>query len=29
MAPRVLIANSNLVGKWSNWEVFRDSSKRG
>src|SRR5579884_3334288 len=20
-APRVLIANSNLVGKWSNWEV--------
>ena len=21
-APRVLIANSNLVGKWSNWEEF-------
>src|SRR5271154_6697798 len=21
-APRVLIANSNLVGKWSTWEVF-------
>src|SRR5512138_303743 len=20
-APRVLIANSNLVGKWANWEV--------
>src|SRR6201996_517286 len=20
LAPRVLIANSNLVGKWSNWE---------
>ena len=23
MAPRVLIANANLVGQWSNWEVFR------
>ena len=22
-APRVLIANSNLVGHWSNWEKFR------
>src|SRR5437899_3195158 len=22
-APRVLIANSNLVGKWATWEVFR------
>jgi urocanate hydratase len=22
-APRVLIANSNLVGRWSNWEEFR------
>ena len=22
-APRVLIANSNLVGKWANWEEFR------
>ncbi|WP_030897342.1 urocanate hydratase [Streptomyces sp. NRRL F-5126] len=22
-APRVLIANSNLVGDWSNWEEFR------
>ena len=21
-APRVLIANSNLVPKWANWEVF-------
>jgi urocanate hydratase len=29
MAPRVLIANSNLVGKWSNWEVFRDLEKKG
>ena len=23
-APRVLIANSNLVGKWATWEVFRE-----
>ncbi len=23
MAPRVLIANSNLVGKWANWDEFR------
>src|SRR5208282_3997754 len=22
-APRVLIANSNLVGQWSNWDEFR------
>jgi urocanate hydratase len=22
-APRVLLANSNLVGEWSNWEEFR------
>ena len=22
-APRVLIANSNLVGRWANWEHFR------
>src|SRR4051812_4104446 len=22
-APRVLIANSNLVGKWANWDYFR------
>jgi urocanate hydratase len=29
MSPRVLIANSNLVGKWSNWEVFRDLDKKG
>jgi urocanate hydratase len=28
-SPRVLIANSNLVGKWSNWEVFRDLDKKG
>jgi urocanate hydratase len=29
MAPRVLIANSNLVGKWSNWEVFRELEQKG
>jgi urocanate hydratase len=29
MAPRVLIANANLVGKWSNWEVFRELDKKG
>ena len=23
MLPRVLIANSNLVGNWANWEEFR------
>jgi urocanate hydratase len=23
MAPRVLIANSNLVGNWANWDEFR------
>jgi len=28
-APRVLIANSNLVGKWATWEHFRDLEKRG
>jgi urocanate hydratase len=28
-APRVLIANSNLVGKWANWETFRDLERRG
>jgi urocanate hydratase len=29
MAPRVLIANANLVGKWSNWEIFRELEKKG
>jgi urocanate hydratase len=29
MAPRVLIANANLVGKWANWEVFRELEKKG
>jgi urocanate hydratase len=28
-APRVLIANSNLVGKWANWEHFRELERRG
>ncbi|MBN8690960.1 MAG: urocanate hydratase [Armatimonadetes bacterium] len=28
-SPRVLLANSNLVGKWSNWDVFRDLEKKG
>jgi urocanate hydratase len=29
MAPRVLIANSNLVGKWDNWEHFHELESRG
>jgi urocanate hydratase len=28
-APRVLIANSNLVGHWSNWEKFNQLEKAG
>ena len=28
-APRVLIANSNLVGKWANWDHFRELEKKG
>jgi len=28
-APRVLIANSNLVGRWANWQHFRDLEARG
>ena len=28
-APRVLIANSNLVGDWANWEHFRDLEAKG
>ena len=28
-APRVLIANSNLVGKWATWETFRDLERQG
>lgn len=28
-APRVLIANSNLVGEWANWDVFHELEKKG
>jgi urocanate hydratase len=28
-APRVLIANSNLVPRWGNWDVFRDLEQKG
>ncbi|CAN5557266.1 urocanate hydratase [soil metagenome] len=28
-APRVLIANSNLVGRWATWEHFRDLERKG
>jgi urocanate hydratase len=28
-APRVLIANSNLVGKWANWDNFRELERAG
>jgi urocanate hydratase len=28
-APRVLIANSNLVGRWDNWDHFRDLERQG
>jgi urocanate hydratase len=28
-SPRVLIANSNLVGKWSNWEHFNELERKG
>ena len=28
-APRVLIANSNLVGRWANWEHFRELEAAG
>jgi len=27
--PRVIIANSNLVGNWANWEVFDELEKKG
>ncbi|QLG29771.1 urocanate hydratase (plasmid) [Halorarum halophilum] len=29
MAPRVLIANSNLVGKWDDWEHFHELEAAG
>ena len=28
-APRVLLANSNLVPKWANWEVFNELDRAG
>jgi len=28
-APRVLIANSNLVGAWANWDHFHELERRG
>ncbi|MEJ2048593.1 MAG: urocanate hydratase [Calditrichota bacterium] len=28
-SPRVLIANSNLVGQWNNWDYFRELEKKG
>ncbi len=28
-APRVLIANANLVGKWADWSVFRELEAKG
>ena len=28
-APRVLIANSNLVPKWANWDYFHELDKKG
>jgi urocanate hydratase len=28
-APRVLIANSNLVGHWATWDYFRDLERKG
>jgi urocanate hydratase len=28
-APRVLIANSNLVGRWADWDTFRELERAG
>src|SRR3954452_16269286 len=28
-SPRVLIANSNLVGRWANWDYFRELEAAG
>lgn len=28
-APRVLLANSNLVGNWANWDHFRELEEKG
>ena len=29
MAPRVIIANSNLVGKWADWKHFHELDRKG
>jgi urocanate hydratase len=29
LAPRVLTANANLVGRWATWEHFRELEKKG
>ena len=29
LAPRVIIANSNLVGKWATWEHFNELERKG
>ena len=28
-APRVLIANSNIVPAWANWEIFNELDRKG
>ena len=28
-SPRVLLANSNLVGRWANWDYFRELERAG
>jgi urocanate hydratase len=28
-APRVLIANANLVGRWATWDIFRELERQG
>ncbi len=28
-APRVLIANANLVGRWADWDTFRELERQG
>src|SRR3954452_5443648 len=28
-APRVLIANSNLVARWANWDTFHELDRKG
>jgi urocanate hydratase len=29
MAPRVILANSNLVGQWANWDHFHELDRKG